>query len=108
MHKDPNLHFMQISIPQSIYGECTYIIPKVFVEWFAQQDIKNWGYSSSESWGDGYTNGLSNKTSTYMVYNIHPEDATLFKIFFPTVRVYTGKQYDYSKIEANTGTKSRS
>ena len=108
MYQDPNLHCMQITVPHSLYGRCTYFAPKKITDWLFGNEINDYGYAGEESWGDGFTNGISNATSTYMVYNIQPEDATAFGIQFPQVRVYLGKQYDYSKTETNTGRKSRS
>jgi hypothetical protein len=98
MYKDPNLHSMQLTVPQSVYGECTYFAPKPISEWLYGNGCEQWGYVGSSAWGNGYTDGVSNATSNYMVYNIHPEDATAFRIQFPQVKVHLGKQYDYSKI----------
>jgi hypothetical protein len=88
MYKEPYSYSMQLRVPHSIYGPCTYFIPKPLLEWLAENNMKEWGYCGGESWGDGFTNGVNNQTSTYMVYNIQPEDATAFKIHFPNVKIY--------------------
>ena len=98
MYKDPKLHCMQLSVPHSVYGACTYFIPSPIIAWFAQYDIADWSYCGGNSWGDGFTNGVSNADSTYLVYNIRPEDASAFGIQFPHIKIHLSKQYDYSKI----------
>ena len=95
MYKDPSLHAMQLTVPHSVYGECTYFAPKSVEEWLAGYNLSP-QYCGGGSWGDGYTNGVTNHTSTYLVYNIQPDDATAFGIQFPTIKIHLSKQYDYS------------
>ena len=97
MYKDPNLHAMQLNVPHSVYGECTYFIPKPLLKWLYEYDLKYF-YCGGNSWGNGYTNGVSNADSTYIVNNIQPDDATAFGIQFPQVKIHLSKQHDYTKI----------
>ena len=101
MYKDPTLHSMQLNVPHSVYGACTYFIPTVIREWLSSYGVIAY-YCGGNSWGDGFTNGVANSDSTYMVYNIQPYDATAFKIHFPFIKVHTGKQYDYTETKTNT------
>ena len=88
---------MQLTVPHSVYDACTYFAPKPMAEWLSSYKLTAY-YCGGESWGNGYTNGVSNQTSTYMVYNIRPEDASAFGIQFPTIKIHLSKQYDYSQI----------
>ena len=96
MYKDPKLHCMQLNVPHSVYGACTYFIPEVIQEWLHSYNLQ-YNYCGGNSWGNGYTDGVMNSDSTYMVYNICPEDASAFGIQFPKVKIHLSKQYDYTK-----------
>jgi hypothetical protein len=96
MYKDPNSYSMQLQVPHSIYGACTYFIPIPLLEWLTKNDLKEWGYCGGTSAGNGFTDGVDNRASTYMIYNIKPEDATAFGIQFPHVRIHLSKQYDHT------------
>ena len=95
MYKDPNLHSMQLNVPHSVYGACSFFMPTKMQEWLRKYNLRA-DYCGGNSWGNGFTNGVSNVDSTYMVNNIHPDDATAFGIQFPKVKIHLSKQYDYT------------
>lgn len=108
MYKDPTLHSMHLGIPHAVYGSCDYFIPKPFKDWLNAHSIDNYFYCGGHSSGNGFNeNGRSTAWSTYMIYNIHPEDASVLKIVFPEVTIHLSQQHDYTKTETNTRTKSR-
>ena len=80
-------HYMQIDVPHSEYGEGTYFIGDVLQRWLRERGLK-WAYCGCSSWGDGYTNGVTNRESTYMIRDMEREDGLAFKIMFPKCRVY--------------------
>jgi hypothetical protein len=86
---------MQITVPHSVYDACTYFIPKEIGDWLHSYNLK-YGYVGGGSWGNGFTNGVTNQTSNYMVYNIQQGDALAFRIQFPHCKVYQSEQVEYS------------
>lgn len=78
---------MQIDVPCSEYGECTFIMPVILQAWLVKRALRG-KFCGTQSWGDGYTNGVTNVTATYMVYNIDEEDASAFKLMFPKCKVH--------------------
>jgi hypothetical protein len=88
---DPLLHSMQITIPHSVYGFCEYFLPAVIEKWFSENGIRHPGYAGSNSSGNGFTAGTTNKESVYMVYDIHENDPVAFKIQFPHIKVHSYK-----------------
>lgn len=95
MIKDLSLQTMQVSVPHSEYGPCTYFMPKQLDDWLKQYNLQG-SYCGGSSWGNGYTNGITNKESTYMVYNINPGDAIAFQIMFPKCRIHVSELHEYS------------
>lgn len=96
MKIDTNLFSMQLDVPHSKYGNGDYFIYEPMCEWLRNHDIRSWSYCGGGSWGNGYTNGITNQESVYMVYNIREDDATAFQIQFPHCKVHLSKQYDYA------------
>ena len=90
MYKERN-HSMQLSIPHSVYGESIYFISTPIRAWLHEHGF-NYSYCGNSQWGNGYTDGVSNVVYEYTVYNINPEDATLFGIHFPDVKIYLSRQ----------------
>lgn len=86
---------MQVTVPQSKYGPCTYFMPDVLQDWLKSQGLRG-SYCSGQSWGDGYTNGVTNKTSVYMVGGIKDrETCLLFAILFPECQLHVGNEHSY-------------
>ena len=102
MKIDPALCSMQIDVPHSVYGSCTHFMPDELIDWIratlmlVEGEFVDYRYCGAGSWGDGFTNGITNQESTYMVNNIHEEDATAFRIMFPRCKVHVSKQYEYA------------
>jgi hypothetical protein len=86
---------IQINVPHSEYGACDYFMPKVLADWLKEYGLK-YSYAGGGSWGDGYTNGITNKESTYIVRNAKEEDGLAFKINFPKCHVFISEQYEYA------------
>lgn len=91
MSIDTNLFSMQIAVPHSVYGACEYFMPVVLRTWIIEHSLNYW-YISGESWGNGYTDGITNQESVYVVNNIHESDALVFKIQFPKCKINVCKQ----------------
>ena len=87
---------MQVNVPHSEYGPCEYFMPKILRDWVHVQNKFPYHYSGGTSGGDGYTNGVINRESIYVVNNIQEEDATVFQILFPKCKVHLCKQYEYT------------
>lgn len=83
---------MQIDVPHSEYGNATYIA------WLEEHGISDYAYCGAASSGNGYTNGISNRESVYMVYNIQDVDACAFQIQFPHCKVHLCEQFDFSRV----------
>jgi len=83
------MHTMQIDVPWSAYGQCTFFMPTVLRDWLYERGLR-YSYVSKSSDGGGI-----NAKTMYMVYKIHPSDATAFKIFFPECIVHHIEQPDY-------------
>lgn len=86
---------IQISVPHSVYGACTYFIPEEISDWLHRYNLK-YGYVGGSSWGNGFTNGVTNQTSNYMVYNTRQGDALAFRMQFPHCKLYQSEQVEYS------------
>jgi hypothetical protein len=95
MKIDTNLFSMQISVPHSEYGPHEYFMPVILQAWVAKYKL-NYEYTGGDSWGNGLTNGITNKESTYMIRNIQETDATAFRLRFPQCKVHLSKQYEYT------------
>ena len=91
----PGVFTFQINVPHKDYGECDYFAPKVMDAWLREHNL-DYGYAGGGSWGDGYTNGITNKESIYMVRNATQEDGLAFRIQFPFAKVHISEQYDYA------------
>lgn len=77
----------QIELKHSRWGSISYFPPKEIDEYFAKLG-KQCQFVGGGSWGDGYTNGVANSYSTYMVYDANRDDILLFKILYPDARVH--------------------
>ena len=95
MKKDPTLHSMQIDVPHSVYGKCTYFIPSELNSWLLARNLR-YSLCHQSSSGDGFTNGVTNIKSHYMVNNIEEVDGLAFKIMFLACGVHICKQYSYA------------
>ena len=82
---------MQITIPHSVYGSCEYFLPAVIEKWFSENGICRPSYAGSNSSGNGFTAGVTNKESVYMIYDIHENDPVAFKLLFPQIKVHSHK-----------------
>ena len=88
---------MQVNVPHLEYGNDNYFMPSILIEWLRRNGIVDYDYCGGGYTGYGYTNGVTNWESVYMVNDIQEEDATAFRIQFPKCKVYLFNQYDYSK-----------
>ncbi len=82
---------MQVTVPHSEYGECQFFIPPVIYNWCAEYGLE-YRYVRGISQGSGYTNGVTNCESIYMVDGITETDAIAFKIQFPECKVVVAGQ----------------
>lgn len=83
---------MQIGIPERVFGNCHYLCHPKIEGWMRHYKL-NLSYCGSNLSGTGYDeNGVSNRTWSYMVYNINEEDASMFKIQFPECSVYLSER----------------
>jgi hypothetical protein len=82
---------MQVTVPHSEYGACQYFMPTILREWIVAHGLDN-RYVGGGSWGDGYTNGVTNCESVYLVEDINETDAIAFKLQFPKCRVFMAGQ----------------
>ncbi len=78
---------MQISVPHSKYGRCSWFVPGVIDEWLRKQGLYG-SFCGTRSSGDGYTDGKSNGYSVYMVNNVQETDSIAFKIMFPECEIH--------------------
>jgi hypothetical protein len=78
---------MQINVPHSEYGECSYFMPVDMQKWLVERNLMG-HYCGSVSSGDGYTSGVTNRESSYTVKGIKKEDGLVFKIMFPKCKVH--------------------
>lgn len=86
---------MQVNVPHSKYGDGTYFIAPVLQEWLAERGLQG-RYCSGSSCGDGYTNGVTNKESHYMVNGIKDRETCLmFAIIFSDVKIHVCQEYSY-------------
>lgn len=94
MRKIAELISIQINVPHSVYGRCEYMMPDDLIDWIREtlnlQDgqFVDYGYVGGTITGDGYTNGITNRESVYMVRNMYKEDALAFKLTFPECFVH--------------------
>ena len=95
MKKDPNLYSMHLSIPDAVYGRHGFLAPRPIRDWLYANKLSDWSRCGGEQTGDGYTAGVTNRLSMYIVNNIQPEDATAFAFMFPHIKIHLSKQYVY-------------
>lgn len=87
------LFSMQINVPHSTFGVCSYFIPNEICLYLIEHGLR-YGYVGRDMSGNGLTNGVTNVRSTYMIYNIEDESfGILFKIMFPACGIHFGEQY---------------
>jgi len=84
---------MQIDVPHSVYGLCDYFLPKKIEDWLTKHGL-NYSHSGVSSWGDGYTNGISNNESHYVIRYMEKEDGSAFQIMFPDCKVHIFEYYE--------------
>lgn len=95
---------MQINVPHSEYGNGTHLMADELIDWIRSTlalrdgEFVDYHYCGGGSYGDGTTNGVTNRESIYMINNIQETDALAFQIMFPKCRVHVFKQYDYSEV----------
>lgn len=95
-----DLFSMQINVPHSEYGSCKHMMPDELIDWIRNamqlQDgyFVNYRYSGGTSSGDGFTNGITNQETIYMVYGLKEQDGLAFKLQFPKCRIHMSKQYE--------------
>lgn len=84
---------MQVTVPWSEYGACEYFIPTPLRDWIVAHGLDD-RFCGGGSWGNGFdANGITNRTSIYVVDNIQEEDSVAFKLMFPKCEIYVSKQY---------------
>ncbi len=93
----PLEYSMQVDVPHSEYGPVSYFMPLAMREWLKEKGLR-YIYCGGGSWGDGYTNGITNATSSYVISNIEKEDSTAFQIIFPKCVVHLNESHDFSMI----------
>jgi len=86
---------VQINVPHSEYGACDYFAPKVIEDWLKEHGL-NYTFCGGGSWGNGFTNGVTNKESVYILRNVEDTDGLVFKINFPKCKIYISEQYEYA------------
>lgn len=93
----PIVYSFQVDVPHSEYGECDWFMPKVLQDWLMDRGLQG-HYGSGSSWGNGYTNGVTNRESMYSVKHAQETDALAFQIQFPKCKVHEFKSHDWSKV----------
>lgn len=73
---------MQIDVPAEVYGRCDWFVPPLIAKWLRKNHL-SYGFTGSSSWGAG-----ERQEGHYIISNIDPEHASLFKIQFPHCRVH--------------------
>lgn len=97
----PGVFSMQINVPHSVYGSCTHFMPDDLIDWIRstmnlqEGEFVDYRYSGGTSGGDGFTNGVTNQETVYMVYKLKEHDGLAFKIQFPKCGVHMSQQYEY-------------
>lgn len=92
MKLQPGVFSFQVNVPHSVYGECEWFIPAELKSWLTGRGLSA-NYCGGSSWGNGYTNGVSNRESNYMVRDATEQDGLAFKIMFPKCSIYICQQY---------------
>lgn len=91
----PKIFSMQLTVPHSKFGKCSFFMPEIIRAWICENlgpfDYTHCGENRS---GDGYTNGVTNTESVYIIKWLLEEDGTRLKIAFPECRVHMSCQYD--------------
>ena len=77
-HPVPGVFSFQVNVPHKDYGHCDYFIPTVMRDWLHEHNLKNYLYGGQTLSGDGYTNGITNIESCYIVKDATEEDALAF------------------------------
>jgi hypothetical protein len=85
---------MQVTVPRAEYGACQYFMPSPMENWLNDKNLKT-SMVGRESYGNGYTNGVTNRTTTYMIRNIEATDATAFQLMFPKCKIHLGHYDEY-------------
>lgn len=88
------VYSFQIDVPHRYYGECDYFIPEEMQTWLKTNNL-HYSYCGGGSWGDGYTDGITNKESCYIVRDASEQDGLAFQIQFPFCKTHISQQYDY-------------
>jgi len=90
----PGVFSLQVDVPHRDYGACDYFIPAVMNDWLQKQGLDA-RWVGCQSNGDGYTNGITNKESCYLIKDAKKEDGFAFQLLFPRVRVHIHQQYEH-------------
>lgn len=83
----------QIEIPETYVGRNMekageWLLPADIYKWLREGKTKWYSYCGSNSSGNGYTDGVSNTKFVFIIYGDAPGDDLVFKIKFPTVKVW--------------------
>jgi len=84
---------VQVNIPHAHYGQCDYFIPQCIADWLRAHGLIG-NYCGGGSWGDGFTHGVTNRESVYIIRDIEDVDGLAFKINFPHCKIYISQQYE--------------
>ena len=82
---------IQLAIPHSVYGFSTYSPPGHINQWLEANNLRG-EYVGSQLNGDGYTNGVSNMMSVYIIQGAQETDGLALAIQFPECRLHVRKQ----------------
>lgn len=85
---------IQLGVPHSVYGSTTYFPPKVIDEWLKERNLRG-DYVGGHLSGDGFTNGISNAVSNYMITDAHEHDGLALGLRFPECSLYITKKFGY-------------
>ena len=92
MKIEPTLFSFQVNVPHSKHGKCDWFMPVILQDWLMDRGLQG-HYCGENSWGDGYTNGVSNADSVYMVRDAEESDGLAFCIIFPECKVHICEQF---------------
>lgn len=96
----PDVFSMQLDVPHSVYGRCFHIMPDELIDWIRgtmglqDGEFVNYEFVGETTHGDGFTNGISNRETVYMVYGLKEEDGSAFKLLFPKCKIHMSQQHE--------------
>lgn len=82
---------IQLAVPHSVYDSTTYSPPETINEWLKEKGLRG-EYVGGHSSGNGYTNGINNSVSIYMIHGAQETDGSALAIQFPECKLHICKQ----------------